>query len=105
MGRPRITHTVTEDDVDWSFMQDKGFVNALAARSRRIAAQRGLDADDLFQEVLIYVAAHPTWANRASKKAVYAVLDVAEYLTREKEQNAHEQVDHVPHLAVGITGA
>lgn len=104
MGRPRITQTIDIEGVDWSFMRDPGFVSALTARSNRIAAQRGLEPEDLLQEVLIYVAAHPEWARRDNKKAVYAVLDVAEYLTREKEQHAHEQIDFIPDIAVGITG-
>lgn len=108
MGRKRRSEQVSAGDCSWEFAKEKGLLDAIASRCRKVGREQGIDAEDLFQETLLYIASRPGWECHSSRSIIYAVLSTAEYVKREQQRNSHETLDDeergiLPPL-VGISG-
>lgn len=102
MSRPRKVDLATAEDVDWSFTEDEAFMEALSGRVSYIAGRQGLDADDLYSEVVMYIAVRPEWGRRERKDPSFPVLTVAEQMRGAKRD--HLQLSDIQEPAVGLDG-
>lgn len=57
--KPKRSDSATAADADWSFLEIEGLEQALRARAVDVGRRHRVDADDLYQEAVLFLAVRP----------------------------------------------
>lgn len=92
MGRPSRSDLATPDTVDWSFLERPGLMEKLQAKAGYCATKYGLDADDVFQEACLWLAAHPRTPSQSDALIIGDVVTVARDMGRKVTKRREREV-------------
>ena len=73
MGRPRRSDSAEAKDCDWSFTENTELMRSLERRAERAAIEYGVDADDVLQEVCLWLAVRPHLQDEDASLVLYRI--------------------------------
>lgn len=89
--RQKLRDVATE--AEWGFTQDAALMKLLQGQSRELAGAYGLDADDVLQESLLWLAVRPALQRKSHGMILGRTRSVAQTMMRGERRHDHDELD------------